>query len=622
LQAGRGVGYDPLFVPAGYGQTMAELGPKTKNDINHRAKAAAELVPFLQHLGRSTSDPQAAPLRLSLGRSLSTRLGLIVICLAMAATLLSAERATSPTVDEPFHLVRGLAWWWADDTRLNYPHPPLGQLVAAAPVALWNERVPIEKIRGYERADLRSTTMRYLNNYELTRSHLTAARRTMIVLALLLAVYLYEWIRRRYGPRLALMTTLLYAASPVLMAHAGLMTTDFPVALATIVAILQLHDYLLRRSWWRLLGLALAVGALVTAKLSGILISLLLVPPAVVFAAAGRGRFAGLRPRRRALILGRDMALAMMMALFTINAVYQFDHTGLTVAEIVEYGPSNKLTPKIGERGFVARVLPDRVPIPLPFTYLYAIDALRRHNERGHSSYLLGKEVRRGTPGYFPLMLAIKLPTGVLILMLAGLGLALRRRLRGLPLDVWLNAYFVSAYLILTLNFQINIGVRHAVLIVPSLIMLAARAANALWSSGRAGQLVASGCIVSVILGALIAHPRYIGDFNWLVGGRRGGHRVSAVGEDWGQDLNELADWQKRENAPLSYYHWFKVPRLELEYLGADFEVLNCGKKAPPGHWVAVHLSDWVRENRCVKQYVKREPDLVLNDHILLFSPE
>jgi len=40
----RGFGYDPLFVPAGYGQTYAELSEDEKNQISHRARALAQFV--------------------------------------------------------------------------------------------------------------------------------------------------------------------------------------------------------------------------------------------------------------------------------------------------------------------------------------------------------------------------------------------------------------------------------------------------------------------------------------------------------------------------------------------------------------------------------------------------
>ncbi len=44
----KGFGYDPVFMPEGYGETFAELGVGTKNTISHRAKAVAKLADFLR----------------------------------------------------------------------------------------------------------------------------------------------------------------------------------------------------------------------------------------------------------------------------------------------------------------------------------------------------------------------------------------------------------------------------------------------------------------------------------------------------------------------------------------------------------------------------------------------
>ena len=46
-QGSEGFGYDPLFIPDGYGESFAQLGTAIKNRISHRAHAVARLTDFL-----------------------------------------------------------------------------------------------------------------------------------------------------------------------------------------------------------------------------------------------------------------------------------------------------------------------------------------------------------------------------------------------------------------------------------------------------------------------------------------------------------------------------------------------------------------------------------------------
>ena len=50
-----GFGYDPIFIPDGSNRTFAEMPLEEKNHFNHRTRAAAKLVAFLQNMKANTT---------------------------------------------------------------------------------------------------------------------------------------------------------------------------------------------------------------------------------------------------------------------------------------------------------------------------------------------------------------------------------------------------------------------------------------------------------------------------------------------------------------------------------------------------------------------------------------
>ncbi len=576
-------------------------------------------------------------------------LAALLVLVVCACMLHVSERGRTITADESLHLIRGHAIWWEQSTQLSIAHPPLANAITSLPFAFdgddpWDLVDPdgpskaekLRELKGWAVDNPLPLSRDYFKrDFIAAKIELGIVRHVMMLWTLVFAASLYLWTERRWGFATGILTLILATTFPTLLAHGQLVTTDMPATATTTWGLMALIAWVERPSWLRLFAFVPAVSAMVLVKHSGPIY--VLVFAAILLVCAWRG-WAGFdrgnaRWRRVTTTFGQLVVAAMFVGL-AIAAGYGFDRVGLTVAEILaQPEPHNWIARRRDDNVLDAsllRFLPGWLRLPFPYTWLLGVASVGEQNELGHGRYFFGLVGRAWHPLYFPVMLFIKTPTGTLVLLgLAGL-LAWRARATVSSASRVLLAVLVACLGLACLS-RINIGVRHVLPLVPILIVFAARAGALVWeraelrpawlrARGRARALVIA-CVLGNLSGAAWTCPHWLGDFNVLVGGPRGGHFISIVGEDWGQDLGDLAEaLDQRGISKIRYSTTFYLRADELRNLGLEVRLIRCKRPHYGPEPIVLHRVDWARQRtRCFEWMGELEPDFVVNHHMLVF---
>ncbi|HNQ24541.1 MAG TPA: glycosyltransferase family 39 protein [Phycisphaerae bacterium] len=331
-------------------------------------------------------------------------------------------------------------------------------------------------------------------------------RLPVLLLGVVLGVLVYRMGAQLYGRRAGLAALFLYALSPNIIAHSSLATLDFPLAFFVLATLCALRWYVAAPTAWRALGLSgVLAGALATKIQALLLLPLIAVVLGVVF-----GRRLLRRERSGRLIASWTLLLGVPFV--GLNLVY------------LNWPPATGAW------------------LPGPF-----VEALRikfHHAQHPQVGYLLGSYSMQGWWYYFPVALLVKTPLATLALLLPALW---RRPQRDTVLFVLLP---LVGFLALGMLAQVNIGLRHVLMVCPFLFLLAGREAAGLWQRSWRGLLLGLLGAFYVAEAARIT-PHQLSYFNQLAGGPRHGHRVLVDSNyDWGQNDRYLRDYVRRHPGP------------------------------------------------------------------------
>jgi len=511
-------------------------------------------------------------------------IGGIVLCLLAGigvARIVSTYEVFSQTTDEPAHLITGMEWLQRGTYTLEPLHPPLARVAIALGPYLSGLRLSGQQ-GMWEEGD------RILldGNY---RHNLMLARLGVLPFFLGATVLVWFWARSRYGEVPALLATLLFTTTPVILAHAGLATTDIAVTATAAGALLAFVALLDRPTYLRCAVFGSIAGIAALSKFS----ALVFLP-----ACAGalllwrwfveRNQSVNVTPHR--FQWAKGISLAALVMLLLIWAGYRFSLGSVTSEAARPHPTLDHIFGADGTLHSWSYTVAESRSVPAP-AFLQGLAEIRQKNANGARAYLLGQVRKTGWWYFFPVALTVK--TTIALLVLVGIG--------GVSLlkSSWREKNWIAAapvicalsLLLVCMFSQINIGVRHILPIYPLFAIIGGVGAYRIWELGNthhAVPVVVLALLAWHLAASIHAHPDYLAYFNEFAGQHP--ERILVDSDlDWGQDLLRLSSTLQQKH----------VDELSIAYAGSagldlrQFSLPRFKQLAPhqpTTGWVAISL--------------------------------
>lgn len=441
-----------------------------------------------------------------------TRLAYVVVAaliLLSVGRVVSTYHVFSQVWDEPYHIASGLEWWQNGVYHLAVEQPPLSHIAVSA--LLYFRGVRVSHFEDPWRDGNASLTAfgRYAEN-------LSCARLGTLPFWIMSCLLVFVIGRRLYGNATALVALLLFSTLPPALGFAGLAYTDMALVAGMLFFAWRWVAFTdepgLRNGVW----LGVSVSFALLSKYSAI--PYIGLAAAFTAAAAIRGKKIEW-PRPATLLRAAPVLLCIgVTAFLCMWACFRFSVEPIA-PNAGQAHPG--LDRRLGQSGLLHRVAYLALDTPVPLAELArGVAQLGVHAKEGHLTYTFGKVRRMGTSYYYPVLLVLTIPVGLVVLLGWG-GLNLRRASGGGSPFAHPALFSVPvAVLLVNLFSSINIGFRHNLPVYPFVCLVGAVSIlewrRPRFRTGRRLLLVV--LVAQHLVSSALAHPDYATYFNFLAG--------------------------------------------------------------------------------------------------------
>jgi hypothetical protein len=502
----------------------------------------------------------------------------------------------SATVDEKAHIPAGYSYLKLGDYRLNPEHPPL--VKALSGFSLMSREFFADKSFVFpDGQDFWQTE----NNpqwqagdvflYEMGNDAdeiLLWSRLPILFLGMLTLVYLFFVVEKyTHSTMVALMSMILFAFSPNILAHSGYVTTDMGATLGFLLSVDLWVNFIQKKTWMSFILFCLGFSVAILLKFSVILLIPIFGIFWLIYNISQDYPFH--MWAKQTLGTGLVGVLVFLSILFVVvSLVYVGFMYNMPVevqvdnikAALYENNPAGDISREV-------LVWMAQNPVLRYFGYfLTGIAMVSKRVVGGNVVFLLG-EIRNGSFWYyFPMSFLLKESLAYIVLlvsvMIFGIG------------DIWMNhknlkwkslvnqyPFEIVLFLVVcvywwsSIGGNLNLGIRHILPVLPLMYVLVSILSLRMWRKMNVRYEILGVLLVWYISMPFMIYPSFMSYTNEMVGGQDNGYLVFTDSNlDWGQDLKRLANWTKDKEVSKIYVDYFGGGNPEY-YLGNRYTLLS-----------------------------------------------